>query len=175
MSRRLDRIDIGPDKQEFPAVLLLMLLDHLLDLVARIMPARVFHAVGRNYKHRMRRNVFRTGIFVNIRDVMYCPADRVDQCRAASHIILLFGQRFNFAQFYTVVDNFALVVEQHGRNVAFALFFFLPFDKRIKTADRILLKPRHGSASVKDKNQLSRVVLLLFFRIFLYFHFSFLP
>ena len=71
-------------------------------------------------------------------DVVNRAADGVQQRRAAARDILPFGQRLDPPDVDAVVDDLALVGEEHRRNKRFALSGLLPRNHRIKAANRVL-------------------------------------
>ena len=62
---RLDSVDVSPEEQKLPAVLLLFLLHHGLHLVAAVAAAGVLHAVRRDNEDGAFRAILFAGILVN--------------------------------------------------------------------------------------------------------------
>ena len=102
------------------------------------MAAGVLHAVRGDHEQRVLRAILLTGILVDVADVVNRAADGVQQRRAAARDILPFGQRLDPPDVDAVVDDLALVGEEHRRNKRFALSSLLPRNHRIKAANRVL-------------------------------------
>ena len=115
VTSRLHRIDVRAEEQGLPAVAALLPLDHLLHTVAAVMTAGVLHAVRGDHKQRVLRAILLTGILVDVADVVNRAADGVQQRRAAARDILPFGQRLDPPDVDAVVDDLALVGEEHRR------------------------------------------------------------
>ena len=81
------------------------------------------------------------------------PAHGIQQGRAAAGEILLFSHGRHLLQRQAVMDDHALVVEQHGGNQRLARFPLLLVDHGVEAADGVRLQPRHGAAAIQDKNQ----------------------
>ena len=58
-----------------------------------------------------------------------------------------------FAERQAVVDDRALVVEQHGGDQRLARFLLLLGDHGVEAADGVRLQPRHRAAAIQNKNQ----------------------
>lgn len=67
---RLDGVNIGAEEQEFPTILALLVLDHLLNTSAIIATTRIFHSIRRDDEQGVRRNIFLSRILVDVADVV---------------------------------------------------------------------------------------------------------
>lgn len=105
----LDRVDVGAEKEKFPAVFFLLPFDHLLDLRAAVAVAGVFHPVGGDDEERMSRYVLRARIFMNVADVTDRAADSVYQGRTAASRVIRSGQGLHVRDCPAVVDERAFV------------------------------------------------------------------
>ena len=63
-------VNIGTKEQKLPTVFCFLPLDHLLHPVAAVKPARILHSVRGDNKQRMLRDILRSGILMDIADVM---------------------------------------------------------------------------------------------------------
>ena len=88
-----DRVHVGPEEQEFPAVLFLLAHDHPAYLVKCVMSAGILHAVCRDDEDRMFGTILFPGIFVDIADMMDRFSQCVQQSCASSDIVFLFCHR----------------------------------------------------------------------------------
>ena len=105
--------------------------------------ACVFHTVRCDNKYRVLGHIFPACILVNVSDVMYRSAERINQCRTAPDCIVLVGHRLDFFKLHPVVQNLRHIVEKHGRNKTFTVLSALFLDHGIKAADRVALKSCH--------------------------------
>lgn len=98
---RLDGVNIGAEEQEFPTILALLMLDHLLNTSAIIATTRIFHSIRRDDEQGVRRNIFLSRILVDVADVVDCASNRIQQGGAAAHTILpnLTYKQFEAIQF----------------------------------------------------------------------------
>ena len=71
------RIHVGPQEQEFPAVLLFLTLDHRLDLRVCVAAAGILQTVSRDDEERLFGAVLLARVLVDIPDVMDCTADSI--------------------------------------------------------------------------------------------------
>ena len=85
---RLDGVNIGAEEQEFPTLLALLMLDHLLNTSAIIATTRIFHSIRRDDEQGVRRNIFLSRILVDVADVVDRTSNRIQQGGAAAHTIL---------------------------------------------------------------------------------------
>ena len=58
-----------------------------------------------------------------------------------------------------VMDHFADIVKEDGGDQRFAGSFLLLFNHGVEAADRVGLKSTHGAAAVKDKDDLSQILI----------------
>ena len=118
-----DRLPLGEvpplvcaEEQKLPAVTRLLPFDHLFDPFAVIATAGVFHTVGRDDKERVLGYILGSCVLVDVADVVDRAADGIEQRRAAAHIVIPLCHRRDILHRYTVVDDNALIVEEHCRD-----------------------------------------------------------
>ncbi len=138
------------------------LLDHLLDLVGRILAAAVLHTVRRDHEDRIGRHILFPCILMDIADVLNGRSDRIEKCGTAADEILLIRHLGDLGQLHSVMQCLNDRIEKHCGHVAFAVFFFLLIDHGVKSPDRVALQTTHRSGSVEDKNDLGEIVLCAF-------------
>ena len=159
MARRFHRVDVGAQKEEFPAILLLLALDHLFDPLGRVAAAGVLHAVGGDNKQGVLRHVLRPGVLVDVADVVDSPADGVQQCCAAPDIVLFVGDGPDLAHLHPVVEYLGPVIKEDGGDEGLARFLSLLFNHGVEAADGVPLQPLHGAAAVQDENKFRQILL----------------
>ena len=125
--RRLDRVNIGAEEQEFPTILALLMLDHLFNKGAIIATTRIFHSIRRDDEQGVRRNIFLPRILVNVADVVDRVSDRIQQGGAATHAILSISHGLDVSDIDAVKDHFAAIVKEDGGDQRFAGSFLLLF------------------------------------------------
>ena len=156
---RLDGVNIGAEEQEFPTILALLMLDHLLNTSAIIATTRIFHSIRRDDEQGVRRNIFLSRILVDVADVVDRTSNRIQQGGAAAHTILAIRHGLDVSDINAVMDHFADIVKEDGGDQRFAGSFLLLFNHGVEAADRVGLKSTHGTAAVKDKDDLSQILI----------------
>lgn len=122
---RLDGVNIGAEEQEFPTILALLVLDHLLNTSAIIATTRIFHSIRRDDEQGVRRNIFLSHILVDVADVVDCASNRIQQGGAAAHTILPISHGLDVSDINAVMDHFAYIVKEDGGDQRFAGSFLL--------------------------------------------------
>lgn len=122
---RLDGVNIGAEEQEFPTILALLMLDHLLNTSAIIATTRIFHSIRRDDEQGVRRNIFLSRILVDVADVVDCASNRIQQGGAAAHTILPISHGLDVSDINAVMDHFADIVKEDGGDQRFAGSFLL--------------------------------------------------
>ena len=79
----LHRVDISTQEEELPPIFLLMMTDHLPDMMGGIAETGILHAVSGDDEQCVFRYVLAPGVFVDIPDVLDGSADSVQQSSAA--------------------------------------------------------------------------------------------
>lgn len=153
VSRFLRRVDIGTQEEKLLAVFFFLSLDHAAHRLVVVAAAGVFVTVGGDDEHRLFRHVLAAGVLVDVADVVDGPAHSVQQGRAAAGEILLLGHGRHLFQRQAVMNDHALVVEQHRGDQRLACFPLLLVNHGVEAADGVRLQPRHGAAAIQDKNQ----------------------
>ena len=148
----LHRVDVGAEEEEFPVVGFLLSRHHFPHLVRGVAVAGIFITVGGDHEERPLRQVLRPDVFVDLLDVGDGLAERVDQGGAAADGVFLFRHCRDLPQVDPVVDDLALIAEQHRRDQRFALFLLLLLDHAVESADGVGDQARHGAAPVQNKN-----------------------
>lgn len=156
---RLDGVNIGAEEQEFPTILALLMLDHLLNTSAIIATTRIFHSIRRDDEQGVRRNIFLSRILVDVADVVDCASNRIQQGGAVAHTILPISHGLDVSDINAVMDHFAYIVKEDGGDQRFAGSFLLLFNHGVEAADCVGLEPTHGTAAVKDKDDLSQILI----------------
>ena len=156
---RLDGVNIGAEEQEFPTILALLMLDHLLNTSAIIATTRIFHSIRRDDEQGVRRNIFLSRILVDVADVVDCASNRIQQGGAAAHTILPISHGLDVSDINAVMDHFADIVKEDSGDQRFAGSFLLLFNHGVEAADCVGLKSTHGTAAVKDKDDLSQILI----------------
>src|SRR5699024_8539061 len=110
--RRFHRVNVCAEEQELPAILCLLPLDHLLHPVAAVKPARILHSVRGDNKQRMLRDILRSGVLMDIADVMDRTADGIQKSRAAPDGIVPVCHRLDVVDVHAVMDHLAHIVEE---------------------------------------------------------------
>ena len=159
MLRRLDGVNIGAEEQEFPTILALLMLDHLFNTGAIIETACIFHSIRRDNKQGVRWNIFLSRILVDVADVVDCASNRIQQGGAAAHTILPISHGLDVSDIDAVMDHFADIVKEDSGDQRFAGSFLLLFNHGVEAADCVGLKSTHGTAAVKDKDDLSQILI----------------
>ena len=154
----LGSVDIGAQEQEFPAVLLLLTLNHGSNSVVAVAAAGIFHTVGSDDEEGLLRPVFLPGVLVDVADVMDSPAHRIQQCGAAPDKVFLFRQRRNLLQGHPIVNHLNFVVEEHRGNQSLTRLPFLLFDHGVEAADGVRFQSCHGAAAVEDKYDFRQIL-----------------
>ena len=132
--------------------------DHLFDPLAVIAAAGIFHAIGRDDKERVLGDILGSCVLVDVADVVDRAADGIEQRRAAAHIVIPLRHRCDVLYRYAVVDDNALIVEEHCRDQRLAGLIFLLCDHGVEPADGIRLQAGHRAAAVKDEYNLRQVL-----------------
>ena len=156
---RLDGVNIGAEEQKFPTILALLMLDHLLNTSAIIATTRIFHSIRRDDEQGVRRNIFLSRILVDVADVVDCASNRIQQGGAAAHTILPISHGLDVSDINAVMDHFADIVKEDSGDQRFAGSFLLLFNHGVEAADCVGLKSTHGTAAVKDKDDLSQILI----------------
>ena len=156
---RLDGVNVGAEEQEFPTILALLMLDHLFNTGAIIETACIFHSIRRDNKQGVRRNIFLPRILVDVADVVDRASNRIQQGGAAAHAILAIRHGLDVSDIDAVMDHFADIVKEDGGDQRFAGSFLLLFNHGVEAADCVGLKSTHGTAAVKDKDDLSQILI----------------
>ena len=97
-------------------------------------------------------------VLVDVADVVDRAADGIEQRRAAAHIVIPLRHRCDVLYRYAVVDDNALIVEEHCRDQRLARLIFLLCDHGVEPADGIRLQAGHRAAAVKDEYNLRQVL-----------------
>ena len=124
---RFNGVYVRAQEQELPAVFRLLPLYHLLHGFAVVTAAGVLHAVRSYYEQSMLRHVLLPRVLMYVAYVVYRSANRVQQCRAAAHIVFPVRHRLHAANGYAIVNYLAEVIEQHGRYQRLPRLFLLLF------------------------------------------------
>ena len=124
---RLDGVNIGAEEQEFPTILALLMLDHLLNTSAIIATTRIFHSIRRDDEQGVRRNIFLSRILVDVADVVDRTSNRIQQGGAAAHAILPIRHGLDVSDIDAVKDHFADIVKEDSGDQRFAGSFLLLF------------------------------------------------
>ena len=151
-------VNVGGQEQELPAVVLLLMLDHPLDLCQIELSACVLHAVCHDNKGRVLRDILRSGITVDARNVLNGLSQRIQQRRAATDGVISFRHWSDLRKFDPVMDCLHGAVKENRCDIAFARDRALLFDQCVKPTDRVALQPAHGSAAIQNEDQLCCVV-----------------
>ena len=159
MACRLHRVDVGPQEEKLPAVLLLLPPDHLLHLLSGVAVAGVLHAVGGDDEEGVLRHILGPGVLVDISDVVDGPADGVQQGGAAPDRVLLFRDGPDIAHLHPVVKHLAPVIEEDSGNEGLAGLLLLLFDHGVEAADGVALQSLHGAAAVQNEHQFRQILL----------------
>lgn len=157
--RRLDGVNISAEEQEFPTILALLMLDHLFNTGAIIETACIFHSIRRDNKQGVRWNIFLPRILVDVADVVDRASNRIQQGGAAAHAILAIRHGLDVSDIDAVMDHFADIVKEDSGDQRFAGSFLLLFNHGVEAADCVGLKSTHGTAAVKDKDDLSQILI----------------
>ena len=120
--------------------------------------AGVFHAVGGDDEQRAVGHILRTGVFVDVADVVDGVANGVHQRRAAAYLVIRVSHGRHLLYLHTVMQYAAEVVEQHGGYIGRARFLLLLFQHGVEATDGVALQSGHGAAAVKNKYQLCYIV-----------------
>ena len=130
---------------------------HPLHLSIAVTAAGILHAVCRDDKDGFPGTVLFPGVFMHIGDMVYCTADCVQQSCTSTHKILAVCQRLYLPYVSAVIDDSIVIAEQHSRQNCIARCRFLLLHHRVEAADRVTFQSRHGTASVKDEYDFSKV------------------
>lgn len=149
----LNRVDVGAEEEELPAVLRLFVLNHRLNFGGIVATARVLHAVSGDDEESVLGDVLLAGILVDVPDVVDSVADGVEKSGAAPHIVVLACHWPDVVKIDPVVDDLAFVVEQDCRDERLAILFLLLLDHRVETADGVLLEALHRATSVEYEDE----------------------
>ena len=142
----LRRVDIGTEKYEFPASILLPFFNHLFDSLIRVLAARVFKAVCRDHD--------KDKIVLSFANAVKRRPDRIQQSRTAPGEVFLFRKLRHVRKIHMIVQNLDLIVEQNSRDGAVCVCRSVFPNGFVKSGNRGLFKSRHRSASVQYKYQL---------------------
>ena len=107
----------------------------------------------------MRRNIFLSRILVDVADVVDRASNRIQQGGAAAHAILAIRHGLDVSDIDAVMDHFADIVKEDSGDQRFAGSFLLLFNHGVEAADCVGLEPTHGTAAVKDKDDLSQILI----------------
>ena len=111
---RLHRIHVGSQEEKLPAVLRLLPPDHFPYPLGRVAAAGILHAVSGDDEEGVLRYIFRTGVLVDVSDVMDGAADGVQQGGTAADIIFLFRDGLDLAHVYPVMEHLDMVIKENG-------------------------------------------------------------
>ena len=76
---------------------------------------------------------------MDITNVMDGTTHRIQQSSTATNIIFLAGHRFDLLNVHTIMDHFAIIVEQHRADQRFSVFSLLFLDHGIEAANGVIL------------------------------------
>ena len=116
-----DSIDICSDEDEFPAILFLLALNHLLYHLIAVIPAGVLHSVCDYHEQCLLRHILFSCILVDIADMVNRTSKRIKQCCAATHVIVIVRHLWYILNRNPVVQYSAEVVKEHSRNVRLSI------------------------------------------------------
>ena len=154
----LHGVDVGPEEEKLPAVLLLFLPHHGLHFIAAVAMAGVFHAIGRDDKDGVLRTIFLPGVFVDVGDMVDRAADGVDQCGPTADKVLAIRHRLDLPHVHPVVDDRAVVGEKHRGDDGLPLRLLLALDHAVEAADGVGLQAGHGAALVENEHHFRQVL-----------------
>lgn len=124
IARCFYRVDVDTQGEKFPAILLLLALEHLFDLLGRIVEASVLHDVDGDDEHGVLRHILEPGVLVAVADVVDGPADGIHQGGVAPDIVLLVGDGLDVAHLHPVAEHLGLVIKENigDKSLSFSLF-----------------------------------------------------
>ena len=96
-------------------------------------------------------------------NVFYTVAHCIDQGCAACRKIIAFLHISDLFEIDSVIDHFAVVVEEHTGDQAITFDCLLFLQHGIESSDTVLFQSGHRSAPVKDKYEFSKIFLHFFF------------
>ena len=151
-------VGIGGKVDEFPIVLRLLMLDAILDVLCRELPAGVFLAVRDDHAQ----NVCRTLFFGHVRELLpdgvHCDADGIVQGRASGAFVLAHEVIMELSEIGGLDEADGFIVELIEVEHGFARLFALFVQKSVEAALDVILNAGHGPGGVQDDEDV-RVVL----------------
>ena len=107
-----------------------------------------------NGDYLMLRDILRSGVLMDIADVMDRTADGIQKSRAAPDGIVPVCHRLDVVDVHAVMDHLAHIVEEDCGDKRFAVCLSLLLDHGVEAADGVGFQPAHRAAAVKDKDDL---------------------
>ena len=136
-----------------PVVFFLFHADHMLDLPPAVMGAGVFHAIGGNEENHMVRGELRMNGFHILHGLIDAHAHCIQQGRASSCHIVMGSHLFHCPDVHPIMEKIEGTIKKDGGHMALPGELLLFFDETVKSANGIVLIPRHGSALINDAYQ----------------------
>ena len=158
-ARDLHRVNVRAEEDKRPARFLL-LLHHRTHLIRRVARARVLHSVGRDDEHGACGAILGAGVLVHVLDVVDCVAHRIEQCRAATRIVLLRCECGDIRNPHAIVDDLVFVIEEHGRDEHVPALAAMLREHAVEPADGVALQSRHRPAPIQNEYELRLSVCL---------------
>ena len=154
----LDRIHIGPQEKELPA-LLPAAVDHSLDRIQAEFLAGILQPVSGDDEQRLFRTLVLQGMGLGVFHFGDGTAYCIQQSGAAPHIIFLGGDIRNAGQGNPVVEQFVAIVKENRGHDGLAGFLALLVQQSVVAAHSVAFQSPHGTAAIQNKYQFCQILL----------------